>query len=174
MAGIPTYGEITQPQQSALAALAALPKGSFIVGTSTVPGPITPGNDGDLLEFDATEPTGMAKVTAQTLFARRAAWYGASSLVIDCANGVNQRIFLTNGVNALTAFSNAVNGETYTFLLIQPASGAAGTITLAATAPNAVRSGSLTLSPTNSYCNFLTMKYDADLHLFFALVTEDF
>jgi hypothetical protein len=139
-------------------------------------GVVSAGNDGDLLEYDSSQPTGFAKVTFATLLARRTAWVTADSNAIDLSAGINQVRQLANGVNALTGFANAVNGMSYKIKLLQPASGAAGTITLAATGTDIFRPGPLTLSPTNGKENDLLLTYDArnaGAHYFSAHVTGE-
>lgn len=168
----------SQNQDWTLRPVAQANKGDLLLGAGAgAVAVLAAGDDQTLIEVDSTQPTGYAHVTPATLQDRRNALYAASPGAIDLAHGINQRMTLASGVNALTAFSNPKSGTTYVFELIQPASGAAGTITLAATAPDTIKGTYLTLSPTNGKINLLFMFYDgtqAGAGYFLASVSGEF
>ena len=100
--------------------------------------------------------------TLAALMATRLAHYaaGTGSVAIDFANGVNQKIQLASGANAITSLANGTDGVLYKLLLVQPSSGAAGTITVAGSGGDTVGTIAGSLSPTNSKRNILTLEKD--------------
>lgn len=119
------------------------------------------GNNYELEEFDSSQPTGRAKVSPGTLFARRNAIITVTPGALDLAGKLHMVMQLASGQNSITGLTNAVNGTTYIIELIQPASGAPGTITVSATAPVTVKAAPLTLSPVNGASNVLFLDYNA-------------
>jgi hypothetical protein len=92
----------------------------------------------------------------------RNVWYaaGTGSSAINFNNGIHQIVQLTSGANAITGLTNPKNGYSYQIMLIQPASGSAGTITVAGTSPAVVGTIAGTPSLTNGKRNMLVLTYD--------------
>lgn len=99
--------------------------------------------------------------TGKTSFAKRNAWYEPEALAIDWEDGIHQIVQLANGANAITGLTHGEDGTTYQLMLLQPASGAAGTITITPTAPAVAGTPAGSLSTTNGKRNIVTLTYDA-------------
>jgi len=135
---------------------------SFVV----VPVPV----NGGFLVADSTAQGGWKASS----FATRSAWKtdvaAAGAVAVNFATGPNHRIVLGNGAHAIT-ISNPEDGATHKVKLIQPASGAAGTVTLAGAT---FKPATVTLSSTNSAWNILVMMFDSVSETVSVAVSEEF
>jgi hypothetical protein len=153
-------GAMSGPQFSAVEAL--LPVADDVGALYSSPPP-----DGQWFQALETAEHGWTP----TGWGARNAWFLATAAV-DWSNGVHQRILLASGANAIT-FANPRDGEACWLALIQPASGAAATVTL----PPGLRlvSGqTATLSSTNSERNLLIVIYDAAANFYLATMSGNF
>jgi len=124
----------------------------LIIRNSSGNANITVLDDGNI-GIGTTAPAGKMEAAGQ-YFSRR---YPATT-TIDWANGNVQYLQLSNGVNVIT-FTGAQPGGRYLLELKQPAGGAAGTVTWAASVQwsNATAP---TLTTTNSQTDIVTFYYN--------------